>query len=1367
MADNDRDLSDQEYNLLNAEADLLAQRAALDKREQALLSGRGTITDAQAEQLELERSKINNQIKSVVAERTEVEQKLDAAYPAVKPNSAWSDANNDDDDDDDDDADFYGNRDNASSANNNAKVQALTNKKISTQETSTTTTTGGGVTTVGYNEAELDAYIDKRSAAQQADRAEQKRVNDAYLQSQGLADAPAGERLRAISKAKRDGAIPEVSTATDEFEANNSKPVAVTTREEGEAVAQEKVTNNETANSNTAAGSLQPTNSESGTAIKTDEDEDDNPGEELDDEELAELEEGIDRNENSNSGNTGDPVVETDKAGVVVATESDTEGKGDQAGDEITEADKAIAADEVPVPVIDTKVVYQFPKATSSPQVTLPNEVTEFTSSANILHNYASYTYRITLYMLSVHDYKVISDTPHLWKPSNAIVSGAGKHDLVSAHRHPEFKDDFYFQELSIQTMVGLNAKSKASNALDLNFSLIEPYGITFLDRLVAASRYFGSKNYLDMPYLLQIEFYGQTDSGVADFQPIPNTTKRIPIRLLGMDIDVTSQGATYKISASPYNHTAFDEKIAVTSVNLQVTAGDVGGFFRSKDSSEMDKTLANRARATNALKALAKINPEEAREAKEKYAKQLKAPIRIETYPAGLNSWFNYMVTENARVHADKILFNIHPDIAISKIVRPSKNAHTTTKMAQAGTKEGAALSRNNGAGPDFNEKGFIINAGTSILKVIDMVIRNSEYISNQIKDPATSVDAQKMSPEEFAKALNKPFKWYKVIPSVELGEFDEKANRYSKIITYHVLPHEVADTKHPYGPRKKPTRFHKAYSYFYTGANHDIIDFKIEFNALYYNVVSINRANSQTSTVSPGKTEQRNSKIVNPSGGKNAVFGQHYEFTAGDQSGQGLDMDSSSTTKTVNDIQHNLYQNSKADMLSLTMQIIGDPDYIKQDDVYINPRQKDYEDKTSGDKINGGSLVYDKGEVYALVRFKSPTDIDETTGLIRTDGRYVDTAFTGLYRVMGVKNTFRQGTFKQDIDLIRILDHDVNLALGNTVPTERQVKASIKRNLPIIPASQAGVNLGKQPDITSATLPQLDKFGNDVAGAVTQGVEEITNAANASNGLMSRVGGAMAALNGVNQITAALSGGGLGSLPGIVDGVGQLGSGLNSLTNGLAGVSNALPGSVNELTGGVGAGFPSLDAFGGAGDIVQSGASTLKQFAMGTGITGANPDLTAIAALGDEIDIAGLQSELREPISEVAAPPVILGGFAPVSSSLLTAAAKAKQTVSQLADKAGITLPSMPDIQNVSTVLNDAINAAGFDVASLDGAVSNGVNLGALRDIGANATSLDSKMSGFVNGALNDPNAPPYTGDDPIVRARLGLPPIPTDFT
>ena len=48
--------------------------------------------------------------------------------------------------------------------------------------------------------------------------------------------------------------------------------------------------------------------------------------------------------------------------------------------------------------------------------------------------------------------------------------------------------------------------------------------------------------------------------------------------------------------------------------------------------------------------------------------------------------------------------------------------------------------------------------------------------------------------------------------------------------------------------------------------------------------------------------------------------------------------------------------------------------------------------------------------------------------------------------------------------------------------------------------------------------------------------------------------------------------------------------------------------------------------------------------------------------------------------------------------------------------------------------------------------------VNLPPTLTLGGLASNADS----FVK-SLQDPNAPPYTGDDPIVRQRLGLPPLP----
>ncbi len=65
------------------------------------------------------------------------------------------------------------------------------------------------------------------------------------------------------------------------------------------------------------------------------------------------------------------------------------------------------------------------------------------------------------------------------------------------------------------------------------------------------------------------------------------------------------------------------------------------------------------------------------------------------------------------------------------------------------------------------------------------------------------------------------------------------------------------------------------------------------------------------------------------------------------------------------------------------------------------------------------------------------------------------------------------------------------------------------------------------------------------------------------------------------------------------------------------------------------------------------------------------------------------------------------------------------------------------------------------------LESAVSGGID-----GIGSAVSSIGSSLKGGAAGisasitsavnALNDPNAPPYTGDDPVIRARLGLPAI-----
>ena len=63
-------------------------------------------------------------------------------------------------------------------------------------------------------------------------------------------------------------------------------------------------------------------------------------------------------------------------------------------------------------------------------------------------------------------------------------------------------------------------------------------------------------------------------------------------------------------------------------------------------------------------------------------------------------------------------------------------------------------------------------INAGTSIIDVINLVLRNSNYVIDQLEPGGSG-----------------PINWFKIIPKVELKEFDKIRKVYQKKITYSII--------------------------------------------------------------------------------------------------------------------------------------------------------------------------------------------------------------------------------------------------------------------------------------------------------------------------------------------------------------------------------------------------------------------------------------------------------------------------------------------------------------------------------------------------------------------------------------------------
>jgi hypothetical protein len=82
------------------------------------------------------------------------------------------------------------------------------------------------------------------------------------------------------------------------------------------------------------------------------------------------------------------------------------------------------------------------------------------------------------------------------------------------------------------------------------------------------------------------------------------------------------------------------------------------------------------------------------------------------------------------------------------------------------------------------------------------------------------------------------------------------------------------------------------------------------------------------------------------------------------------------------------------------------------------------------------------DNGEVYVNLTFRTPVDIDETTGLMQFKNKNIlgptqTSLFSGLYRVMTITNEFRNGMFTQLLNLIRLPRQDKLDYANNKPPT------------------------------------------------------------------------------------------------------------------------------------------------------------------------------------------------------------------------------------------------------------------------------------------------------------------------------------------
>jgi hypothetical protein len=154
----------------------------------------------------------------------------------------------------------------------------------------------------------------------------------------------------------------------------------------------------------------------------------------------------------------------------------------------------------------------------------------------NVLDQYASYTYGISWWLLSPAQFNSLSTAGPAPGTANwSLLMRSGGASI--AGRNQAFPYDFYLDDLEIETVLAGKGTGMSTNGMSLKFKVVEPNGLTLIQRLFSAVESVYGKltttpnqaaagtvnanqntaqtsNYMAAQFCLTIEFYGYDSQG-------------------------------------------------------------------------------------------------------------------------------------------------------------------------------------------------------------------------------------------------------------------------------------------------------------------------------------------------------------------------------------------------------------------------------------------------------------------------------------------------------------------------------------------------------------------------------------------------------------------------------------------------------------------------------------------------------------------------------------------------------------------------------------------------------------------------------------------------------------------------------------
>lgn len=628
----------------------------------------------------------------------------------------------------------------------------------------------------------------------------------------------------------------------------------------------------------------------------------------------------------------------------------------------------------------------------------------------NALSDFSSYNYILEFKATDMEGVKNLqSNQAYVPEDWVTLISSAGGLSGVKSLRDDSddrvyFDKEYYIDNLEFESVVGVNADATSGPVCSVKFTITESYGINLIQDLWEYNTYgLKNRNYLDTCYLMVISWKGFDDEGKLSKL---NIVKYIPIRLVKIDIKLTSAGAEYSVEAVPFNHLTNQKKYGLLTSSAELEGTKLSELILGKGADQSE---------TGDRKNLKYILNEEPKTAAEK----------TEPAPGLFNTTQYEFVFETVNnVNIGDYALAASADIEVKDTSMDFKDLSSDDKQLLESMKSYQLLNRST---PKIAREKTIVkfNKGSQINEILSQLIVNSTYVTDQVKKYREDVKAalaitNTKERQEAIKALDRPLNWFRIIPKVDLtGEYSEVDNIEQKRITYYIRPFEIYDTRGAAGSvigSADPSKFVvKEYFYFFTGKNTEVINIDLNFNMSMFTYRTSNTTVAELGNNSKALQDTTKNGGINNT--TNTVGLIQDPLSAGKvtqsipvQRGSGIGV-ATVDRNSSNEVADTLYSN--VDLILMDLEIMGDPDLIKQDSVMYSV----YASSNSSDI----PIPFDKGERYIRVQFISPKDINLQTGLL--DGtKKSDTIFDGVYAMISVTSFFKQGKFTQSLKLRKV---------------------------------------------------------------------------------------------------------------------------------------------------------------------------------------------------------------------------------------------------------------------------------------------------------------------------------------------------------